>query len=160
MEEAVINSDAKIELMEIGLLMCKTGLSNKFVAAAVESAFKFEDIYYLMKLWIDEDDNAERKEIAQDIQYLVNDYVKNERSKRVYIHFDDVTSITKNIKEFKNALRLKVEEAGGVVTLSKKTGIPQPSLSRFFNSTSIPHRVTLLKIAKALSLKQVEIAVL
>ncbi len=156
----MINSNAKIELMEIGLQMCKAGLSNKFVATAVETAFKFEDIYYLMKLWIDENDKNERKEIANDIQSFVNDFVQKEASERVYIRFDDFTSIVKNITEFKNALRLKVDDAGGVVALSKKTGIPQPSLSRLFNSTSIPHRVTLLKIAKALSLKQVEITVL
>ncbi|WP_407890448.1 helix-turn-helix domain-containing protein [Scytonema sp. NUACC26] len=41
--------------------------------------------------------------------------------------------------------------------LSEKTGIPEPSLSRFFNSASMPHRTTLYKIANALKLTESQI---
>ena len=54
--------------------------------------------------------------------------------------------------------RFIVDTKGGISKLSELTGIPQPSLSRFFYSASMPKRITLLKIAKALNLSQVEIA--
>jgi DNA-binding phage protein len=51
-----------------------------------------------------------------------------------------------------------VTKHGGISKLSDLTGIPQPSLSRFFNSSSMPRRTTLLKIAKALKLDAVKTA--
>jgi len=59
---------------------------------------------------------------------------------------------------FKDSLLQIVEERGGITQLAEKTGIPQPSLSRFFNSSSMPHRVTLLKIAKALNLDAIPVS--
>ena len=86
-----------------------------------------------------------------------NNGTQKEKIEGVYIRFDDLAAIATNIRGFKDSLRIKIDTVGGIGELSKKTGIPQPSLSRFFNSASIPHRATLLKIAKALGLSQVEI---
>ena len=74
------------------------------------------------------------------------------------MRFDDLEQIAKDIQFFKDNLRIIVEKNGGIKNLSKLTGIPQPSLSRFFNSNAMPRRVTLLKIARALNLSQVQIA--
>jgi DNA-binding phage protein len=49
------------------------------------------------------------------------------------------------------------KDLGGITKLAERTGIPQPSLSRFFNSVSMPRKSTLLKIAEALNLTQLEI---
>ncbi len=38
-----------------------------------------------------------------------------------------------------------------------KTGIPQPSLNRFFDSASMPHRTTLYRIANALEITESKI---
>lgn len=158
MKAQAMTSDLKVELIEIGHDMNQAGLSKTFIAEAVETAFEFEGVYDLMKIWSDETDPSERDEIIADIQDLINDCNQQEKIEGVYIRFDDLTEIAKNIRGFKDSLRLKVDSLGGMQELSKKTGIPQPSLSRFFNSASVPHRTTLLKIAKALRLSQVEIA--
>lgn len=158
MRAQAMTSDVKVELIEIGHKMNQAGLSKPFIAAAVETAFEFEGVYDLMKMWVEEDVPADREEIIADIQDLINDCTQKEKVESAYVRFDDLEGITRNIRGFKDSLRLKVDALGGIGELSKKTGIPQPSLSRFFNSASIPHRATLLKIAKALGLSQVEIA--
>lgn len=158
MRAQAVNPDIKMELMEIGIQMHKAGLSNKFVTDAVGTAFEFEGVYDLMKMWAEEEVPAEKEEIVADIQDLINDCTQKEKVEGVYVRFDDLEGIAKNIRGFKDSLRIKVDGLGGIGELSKKTGIPQPSLSRFFNSASIPHRATLLKIAKALGMSQVEIA--
>ena len=153
-----ITSDVKVELIEIGHQMINAGLPNSFIAAAVQTAFEFEGVYDLMKMWADETDTPERDEIVADIQDLIEDCSQKGKIESAYVRFDDLEGIAKNIRGFKDSLRLKIDAMGGIGELSKKTGIPQPLLSRFFNSTSLPHRSTLLKIAKALGLSQVEIA--
>lgn len=158
MRAQAMTSDVKVELIEIGHKMNQEGLSKPFIAAAVETAFEFEGVYDLMKMWSEEVEPAEREEIVADIQDLIDDCAQKEKVESAYVRFDDLEGIAKNIRGFKDSLRLKVDALGGIGELSKKTGIPQPSLSRFFNSASVPHRATLLKIAKALGLSQVEIA--
>jgi len=153
-----MSSELKVELIKIGNLMIKAKLPKPFIAAAVETAFEFEGVYDLMSMWAEETDKAEREEIEADIQDLINDCSQKEKVEGVYIRFDDLEKIAANIRGFKDSLLLKVNEQGGISRLSEMTGIPQPSLSRFFNSVSIPQRTTLLKIAKALGLSQVEIA--
>lgn len=61
-------------------------------------------------------------------------------------------------RKFKDSLRLAVEKKGGLKSLVEKTSIPIQSLSRFFNSNSMPRRITLLKIAEALQLNAVQVA--
>lgn len=158
MRAQAMTSDVKVELIEIGHKMNQAGLAKPFIAAAVETAFEFEGVYDLMKMWSEEEDTSEQGEIVADIQDLINDCAQKEKIEGVYIRFDDLAAIATNIRGFKDSLRIKIDAVGGIGELSKKTGIPQPSLSRFFNSASIPHRATLLKIAKALGLSQVEIA--
>lgn len=73
------------------------------------------------------------------------------------MRFDGLESIAKNIEGFKKGLRRLVDRNGGINELVKKTGIPQPSLSRFFSSQSMPRRTTLYKIADALGLSEDQI---
>jgi hypothetical protein len=42
------------------------------------------------------------------------------------------------------------------LSASKITGIPQPSLSRFFNSNAMPRRQTLIKIASAMKVDAIK----
>lgn len=46
-----------------------------------------------------------------------------------------------------------IDKHGGVSDVARKTGIPQPSLSRMLNSGSMPRKSTLYKIANALGQK-------
>jgi DNA-binding phage protein len=150
--------DLKVELIEVGHMMNKAGLPHKFIAAAVETAFEFEGVYNLMKMWVEEADKKERDEIVADIQDLIDDCSQKEKVEGVYIRFDDLEAIAKDVHKFKDNLRMTVEKNGGIKKLAELTGIPQPSLSRFFGSATMPRRATLLKIARALNLSQIEIA--
>jgi DNA-binding phage protein len=93
-----------------------------------------------------------------DIQKMIQDCEQQDQKEAPYIRFNDLEAVGKNIRAFKDSLLHTVTENGGIKHLSELTHIPQPSLSRFFNSASMPHRSTLLKIAKALKLDAVKIA--
>lgn len=148
----------QVELFEIGTVMTKQGLAASFVAAAVTTALEFEGVYDLMKLWIEEEDTEEKNEIVADIQEMIDECAQKEKRDRAYIRFDDLETIAANIRKFKDKLRETVDAKGGVQKLSELTGIPQPSLSRFFNSNTMPRRTTLYKIAQALELRELDIA--
>ena len=158
MRAQALNSDIRVEIIEIAHEMNQVGLPNQFVAAAVETAFEFEGVYDLMKIWMDETDQVERDATVADIQDMIDECSQNEKIDGAYIRFNDLDGIAKNIRAFKDNLRLIVDQSGGIGNLASLTGIPQPSLSRFFGSASMPRRATLLKIAKALKLSQVQIA--
>lgn len=158
MKTQTMSSDAKVEIIAIGSEMTKAGLPPFFVAGAVETAFLFEGVYDLFKLWKDEEDQQERDEIVADIQDLIEDCSQKEKVDGVLIRFDDLEGIAKDIRKFKDTLRAEVDNQGGLNYLSGLTGIPQPSLSRFFNTESMPRRTTLHKIARALKLNQIQIA--
>lgn len=158
MKAQALNPDVRVEIIEIGHQMNRVGLPKQFIAAAVETAFDFEGVYDLMKIWVDESDKKEREATVADIQDMIDECSQKERVEGVYIRFDDLDQIAKDIRGFKDNLRLLVDKHGGIGHLADATGIPQPSLSRFFSSASMPRRATLLKIAKALGLSQVQIA--
>lgn len=138
--------------------MKRQGLPADFIAAAVDTATEFDGVYDLMKLWIKESDAKERDEIVADIHDMIQDCEQQDQKEAPYIRFNDLEAVGKNIRAFKDSLLHAVSENGGLKQLSEKTHIPQPSLSRFFNSASMPHRSTLLKIARALRLDAVKIA--
>ena len=158
MIEQVLAPDIRVELIEIGHQMNQAGLPKEFVAAAVSTSFEFEGVYDLMKLWAEETDEAEREEVIADIQDMIDDCAQKEKIEGVYIRFDDLDAISKNIRSFKDNLRGIVDQNGGIKALAVLTGIPQPSVSRFFSSNTMPRRATLLKIARALKLSQIQIA--
>jgi hypothetical protein len=150
--------DVKVEIVEIGHKMNQEGLPKEFIAAAVSTAFEFEGVYDLLKMWADEPDENERSETIADIQEMIDDCNQQEKIEGVYVRFDDLDAIAANIRAFKDSLRVIVDQNGGINKLSELTGYPQPSLSRFFNSASMPRRSMLNKIARALKLNQVQIA--
>ncbi len=158
MKAVSLAPDIKVEIVEIGHQMNTAGLPKEFIAAAVSTAFEFEGVYDLLKMWSDESDTEERNETVADIQELIDDCIQQEKIEGVYLRFDDLDGIATNIRAFKDNLRALVDQNGGVKKLSEVTGIPQPSLSRFFNSASMPRRAMLNKIARALKLSQVHIA--
>lgn len=158
MRATAIAPDIKVEVIEIGHQMLKAGLPKDFIAAAVQTAFEFEGVYDLLKIWSLETDPAERDETVSDIQEMIDDCQQSEKVEGVYVRFDDLDGIAKNVRAFKDNLRAIVDQNGGITRLAELTGIPQPSLSRFFSSPAMPRRTTLYKIARALKLNQVQIA--
>ena len=158
MKAHALAPDLQLELFEIATVMKKMGLPARFIAAAVETAMAFEGVYDLMTLWMNEGDAKERDEILADIQDMIQDCAQEDRKEAPSIRFNDLEAVGENIRAFKDSLLHTVSENGGIKRLSVLTHIPQPSLSRFFNSASMPHRSTLLKIAKALKLNAVKIS--
>lgn len=158
MRAVSIAADIKVEIVEIGHQMNQAGLPKEFIAEAVGTAFEFEGVYDLLKMWACESDTDEKNEIISDIQELIDDCSQHEKIEEVYVRFDDLDGIANNIRSFKDNLRALVDQNGGLKHLSELTGIPQPSLSRFFNSATMPRRTTLHKIARALKLNQIQVA--
>lgn len=151
---------AQMRLFDIAIKMKKSGLVDSFIVNAVRTALEFEGVSDLMHLWADEKGKKEQDEIIADIQEMIDECSPKEKCEEIYIKFSDLDAIAKNIRAFKNSLYQVVMERGGISKLSELTGIPQPSLSRFFNSGAMPRRSTVLKIAKVLDLGKLKIDVL
>jgi len=150
----------KIVLFEIALEMKKADLPKMFIVDAVRAALDFEGISNLMKLWRNEKEPEEKNEIVADIQDLLDACLQKEKIEESYIKFNDLETISKHIRDFKDSLLSVVTQNGGITRLAELTEIPQSSLSRFFNSNAMPQRSTLLKIAKALGLDEIKMEAL
>ncbi len=145
----------KLQLFTIAVEMKKTGLSDLFIVNAVQTALEFEGALDLLHLWANETDKKERDEIIADIQDTIEACQQMNNAEKTQVKFNDLETIANNIRAFKDSLILVIEQQGGITRLSELTGIPQPSLSRFLNSNSMPRRATVLKIAKALNLDEI-----
>lgn len=139
--------------------MKAAGLTSMFITDCVKHALEYEGTHDLMVLWAEASSQAERDEVIADLQDEVDMHLEHPKkpTKKPYVRFDDLEGIAKNIEGFKKNLRRLVDRNGGISKLAKKTGIPQPSLSRFFGSQSMPRRTTLYKIAEALGLSEDQI---
>ena len=151
--------EQKVRVYQIASDMKKVGLSSSFIAGAVKLAEYYEGAYDLFELWALEEDQEEKDQIISDLQDEIDEYAEQPKEpvKKPYISFDDLELIAKNVMGFKAHLKTKVDQWGGISKLAKETGIPQPSLSRFFRTASMPRRTTLYKIAEALNLSEKEI---
>jgi DNA-binding phage protein len=149
----------KVRVYQIATLMKSEGLSDSFIAHAVKLAEYYEGAYDLFELWESEDDKDEKDKIISDLQEEIDEFQEQPREavKKPYITYNDLEVIAKDVLSFKAHLKTLVDAWGGISKLSKETGIPQPSLSRFFTSSSMPRRTTLYKIANVLNISEKEI---
>lgn len=146
--------ESKMELIEIGHLMNEAGLPKSFILGAIEAAGHKPAIYVMLKLWVSETKPEARNHILTTIENLIVESKDNVDAKVMRI--DNLEEIAKNVRKFKDSLRLVVERFGGIKKLSEHTGIGQPSLSRFFSSDTMPRRATLLKISAALKVSEID----
>lgn len=151
LEEKKVESNEKIEIISIFKNLIEHNYSNEFIYDCLIYSRKHESMYELLQIWNKSNDDKEKDEIIANIQDMIDDcqYVSE---KPIEINLNDIDSISKNLRAFKDKLSIIVNEKGGIKILSEKTGIPQPSISRLLNSYSIPQRVTLLKIKNALGI--------
>jgi hypothetical protein len=151
-------SDQVLKLASIVVAMDKAGIDKDFIVAADALARSDQGVYDLMAMWEDADP-AEQDEIIADIQDSIDDYADapSEPTERPYIRFDQLDDVVQKILKDKTRLRDLVDKHGGVSAVARKSGIPQPSLSRMLNSASMPRRSSLYKIANALNLSEAEI---
>ncbi len=149
----------KVRVYQIASIMKSAGLEDEFISNLVEMASEYEGAYQLMEMWASEENQSEKDEIISDLQEEIEDLqsAPKKPTKKPYIKFDDLELIAKDVVKFKQHLKSLVDSWGGVTKLARETGIPQPSLSRFFNSATMPRRTTLYKIANALELSEKEI---
>lgn len=150
------HSDRTLHVLDILNEMREQGLESAFICSLMENCQRFEGLRDLMEMWSGEIDIKEREKIIIDLQESLNDIesAPQRLEGRPYVRFDDLDDIRRDITTFKEALRAEIDKQGGISKLARKTGIPQPSLSRFFSSHSMPRRTTLFKIAKALNLPE------
>ncbi len=158
MSHTEISAHEKMSLFSIVIEMRDKNLPEKFIAEAIQTGLEFEGVADLIKILAEEDDSKERDEIVADIQDLIIDCGQTEKIESPYINFEDLEAVAQNIRAFKNSLLEIINSHGGITKLSKETGMPQPSLSRLLNSSSMPHKEFLLKIAKASNLSAVQIS--
>lgn len=151
--------DQKVRVYQIATYMKDAGLSSSFIAGAVKLAEYYEGAYELFELWFSEKDQEEKDQIICALQDEIDEYAEQPKEpvKKPYIRFDDLELIAKHVMSFKAHLKTMVDQWGGISKLAKATGIPQPSLSRFFKTASMPRRTTLYKIAEAMNLSEKEI---
>lgn len=149
----------KIKLYEIATLMKNSGLDDSFIANGVDIGLIYEGVFDLFELWAEEEDQTEKEAILADIQDEIDEYQDQPKKpfKQPYITYDDLQAIAENVESFKAHLKSKVDKWGGVTKLARETGMPQSSLSRFFNTSTMPRRATLYRIANAMKLPQREI---
>ena len=148
-----------LHVLDILNEMRHKGIEHAFIRSLMENCQRYEGLRNLMELWCEETNCTERDKIIADLQESLDD-IENAPSKpeeKPYLHFDSLEEIRKDVMAFKENLRAEVDRKGGLSELARKTGIPQPSLSRFFASASMPRRTTLFKIAKALHLPETAI---
>jgi len=159
MNQYQTSAKQKVRLYEIASLMKKEGLPDSFIANAVEIGLYYEGIFDLFELWVSEKSQKERYQIIADLQEEIDEYKEQPKRpvKKPYIKYTDLEIIAKDVLGFKAHLKSMVDRWGGVTKLAKVTGIPQPSISRFFNTPAMPRRTTLYKIAEALNLSEKEI---
>ncbi len=149
-------SDDNLHVLDILNEMRQARLENAFIYLLMQHCQHYEGIRDLMEMWFNETDVKEKIKIIADLQEILDDIVDApvKPEERPYLHFDDLNEIKQDVITFKKYLREEVDRQGGISELSRRTGIPQPSLSRFFSSTGMPRRTTLYKIAKALNLSE------
>ncbi len=151
--------EQQLKVYGIATAMKTAGLDANFITNCVKLAFEYEGAHDLMQLWAEASNQEEKDEVIADLQDEIDTHqeLPKKPTKKPYVKFDDLDAIAKNIEGYKRNLRKLVDRHGGIVELAKKTGIPQPSLSRFFNSNSMPRRTTIYKIAEALGLSEKDI---
>lgn len=151
--------EQQVRVYEIATAMKNKGFGARFITDCVRLALEYEGASDLMILWAETSDRKQKDEVISDLQDEIDTHqeLPKKPKKKPNVRFDDLEGIAKNIEGFKKNLRRLVDRHGGISELSKKTGIPQPSMSRFFSSQSIPRRTTLYKIADALGLSENEI---
>lgn len=158
MNNSQLNESENHSLHVLDILneMRHAGFAREFIFSLMENCQRYEGLRDLMDLWSAASDPIERDEIIADLQESLQDILESPSKieEKPCLNFDDLQGIKRDVIAFKERLRVEVDRQGGINELARKTGIPQPSLSRFFSSASMPRRTTLYKIAKGLNLSE------
>lgn len=146
------NPEQRLEVYRIAVQMADEGLGHAFADSVAILAGEYEGAYELMVLWKEEKDQSARDEIIADLQEEVDRLAEAHPTtfKAPKINFDELDRNIEQVMEYKKILKQWAEQWGGISKLARATGIPQPSLSRFFSSGSLPRNTTIHRIVNAL----------
>jgi DNA-binding phage protein len=152
-------TDQMLDISTVTMEMLRAGLPREFVAQVDKTARSWEGVYDLMMLWRDAPDRAQRDAVEADLHEAVNDIIEApvEAERKPYIPFNDLDAVAQQVLAFKKRLRDLIDQNGGVTEVARRSGIPQPSLSRMLSSASMPRRTTLYKIANAIGASEASI---
>ncbi len=149
-------AEQRVGAAKIAARMADSGLPTEFIDAVLRLAFTDQGAYELMELWVEADGQDDRDEAVADLQELIDDAAEAPRGivMKPKIHFNSLDGIAQQVLAHKKKLRDLIDAAGGVTEVARRSGIPQPSLSRMLNSASMPRRSTLYKIARAIDAEE------
>jgi DNA-binding phage protein len=149
-----------LKLATIVVAMQKAKLPMQFIFDAQKVAQSDQGVFDLMEMWLDAKNHNDRDDVIADIQEVVEDQAEapQQSLEKPRISFDELDKVAAQVMEFKKKLRDLIDRHGGVSAVARKSGIPQPSLSRMLNSATMPRRTTLYRIANALDVSEAEIA--
>jgi hypothetical protein len=135
------------------------GHPSEFVSRVLRLAQSDQGVFELMELWAEADAQEERDKLVVALEEAIADEgdLQDGTQRRPKIPFDTFDEVTRRILEHKRRLRELIDRHGGVSEVARKSGIPQPSLSRMLSSGSMPRRTTLYRIARALDVAESEI---
>src|SRR3990167_1597941 len=108
------HSDEQLHLFQIAFQMKSADLPSNFIVAAVKCALEFDGVADLLRMWEEETDKKERDEIIADIQDMIDACAQTGVREERYIRFNDLDTIAKNIRAFKDGLLAEVIERGGI----------------------------------------------
>jgi len=138
--------------------MKDSGLPAEFAVSALKLAEQSRGVFGLMILWSKAQSDEDRDACITEIQEALDDAAEPKGIKhRPRVSYDSLDRIVEAIRQHKGRLRAIIDAHGGVVAVARKSGIPQPSLSRLLNSGSMPRRTTLHKLAEGLDLEESDI---
>jgi DNA-binding phage protein len=153
--------EQRVQRAVIAVEMKAAGLPTSFIGGWMELSDHDKGAFELGELWVEESDEEERGELEAAIQDLLDEAAElpAEPIEKPRIGFGNLGAVATSILEHKAHLRALIDrDHGGVSAAAAKIGMPQPSLSRFLSSASMPRRTTLYRIAKGLDLDESDIA--
>lgn len=148
--------EERIEAARYAVELTESGLPARFADAVLQLANTDQGVFDLLALWAECKEPEERDQIVAELQEVIDEESELVAGpvQKPKIPFEDLEGVTESIAEFKKKLRDLIDQNGGVTEVARRSGIPQPSLSRMLSSVSMPRRTTLYRIANALNLPE------
>lgn len=151
--------DQLLELHAIVVELGAAGLEESFIVAADELARIDQGVFDLLALWRDTRESAERDELVADLWESLADYedAPPRPLQKPFIRFESLADVAREVAEYKQRLRLSIDDHGGVAAVANKSGIPQAALTRMLESASLPRRSMIYRVAIAMGVAEGEV---
>jgi len=153
-------NEQRVRCAEIAVAMKAASLPITFVGSWLALAEEHQGVFELGELWLEEHGEEERDDLLAAIQEIIDEAAELPSApvKKPYLAFDNLDAVATSIMQHKQRIRDIIDrDHGGVSAAAAKIGMPQPSLSRFLASASMPRRTTLYRIAHGLGLPEADI---